>query len=557
MKNYIVLHSIRLYHATMKWLIFSYIALGILLTGCNLNTTEPTPTPPPANGGNIRMAQVQITPAPTQERVLQSIPTKTITPTPTITPTETAVAYQCTEDDETLSARRVSAIVNVDYGTKASHIDQQITFVNREDVPLEAIVLDVQANQWQNGFTLEGLLVNDAPTPHTIDINRLEIPLATPLESGCQVVMKLSFRLQPSAIRDGLSSYRGFFGYSPRQLNMSHFLPAVAARINGEWVIHEPIGIGEQIVYDMTDWDVVVSVENAADSLELAAPGTVIEIDALRWQVTLPESRDFSISMSENFVVQQVQTPSGVTVAVYTFPDAVTTINGTRLDAGAHTMDETLKAITLFEQLFGSYQYDRFVVVMGDFPDGMEFTGLVFVGTAWFYNFDGTHYNYLTLITVHEVAHQWWYAQVGSDSAYNPWLDEALATYSEYLFIERYYPNDKNWWWTFRVADFFPQGDVDSTVYEFNTAREYINAVYLRGVQMLQNLRDDIGDTAFFELLWEYREAGDGRIANPSIFWTQLTAEQVRQSQQTRNDFLRDPNVASFFVDMEEDDSGE
>jgi len=522
-----------------------------------LNTTAPTPTAPPANGGNIRVAQVQITPAPTQERVMQAIPTKTITPTPTGAPTETPVPYQCGQDDETLSARRASAVVNIDYATKMAHVDERITFVNRGDTAIESIVLDVQANQWQNGFALEGLSVNDVPLPHTLEVNRLEIPLTSPLEQGCEVSIKLNFRLQPSAIRDGLSSYRGFFGYSPRQLNMSHFLPAVAARVNDEWVIHEPIGIGEQIVYDVTDWDVIVSVENAADSLQLAAPGNVVAIDDARWQVNLPKSRDFSMSLSENFVLQQVKTPSGVTVAVYTFPDAVSTVNGVQVDAGAQAMDETLKAITLFEQLFGDYPYERFVVVQGDFPDGMEFTGLVFVGTAWFYNFDGTHYNYLTLITVHEVSHQWWYARVGSDSALNPWLDEALATYSEYLFIEKYYPDDKNWWWTFRVADFFPQGDVDSTVYEFNTAREYINAVYLRGVQMLHNLREDIGDTAFFELLWEYREAGDGKIAKPSTFWTQLTAEQVRLSQQTRNDFLRDPNVASFFVDLEEDDSDE
>lgn len=537
----------------MRLLIFLTIALGILLTGCNLNSTPPTPTSPPASGGNIRLAQVQVTPAPTQQRVAQAIPTKTITPTPTVQATSTPMPYTCGEDDDSLSARRISAVVNVDYGTKLSHVDERILFVNRDEAPLETIVLDVQANQWENGFVLEGISVNDFAVPHELIANRLEVALPLPLESGCQVSIKLSFRIQPSAIRDGLSSYRGFFGYSPRQLNMGHFLPTVAARVNEEWRIHKPAGIGEQIVYEVADWDVVVSIENARDTLQLASPGTIIEIDTLRWQVTLPQSRDFAISMSEDFVLQEEQAPGGVTVAVYTFPDAVTNSNGARVDGGTHTLEETVKAVVLFERLFGDYPYDRFVVVQGDFPDGMEFTGIVFVGTAWFYYFDGTHYNYLTLITVHEVAHQWWYARVGNDAALNPWLDEALATYSEYLFIEQYYETDKNWWWTFRVADFFPQGEVDSTVYEFTTARQYINAVYLRGVQMLQNLRDDIGDTAFFELLWEYARKGDGQIADPSLFWSQLTGEQIRQSQGTRNDFLRDPSVAAFFVVSDDD----
>ena len=33
---------------------------------------------------------------------------------------------------------------------------------------------------------------------------------------------------------------------------------------------------------------------------------------------------------------------------------------------------------------------------------------------------------------VHEVAHQWWYNQVGSDQIMNPWLDEGLAEFSMY-----------------------------------------------------------------------------------------------------------------------------
>ena len=183
------------------------------------------------------------------------------------------------------------------------------------------------------------------------------------------------------------------------------------------------------------------------------------------------------------------------------------------------------------------------MIVQGDFPDGMEFSGIVFVSTAWFYTFDGTHQNYLTLITIHEVSHQWWYARVGNDSALAPWLDEALSTYSEYIFIENYYPDFKNWWWTFRVANFGPQGFVDSNVYEFRTGREYINAVYLRGVQMLHNLREDIGDNEFFDLLRKYVEAGDGQIVTSDLFWSLLTPEQIERSQQTRDDFLRQPEV--------------
>ena len=45
--------------------------------------------------------------------------------------------------------------------------------------------------------------------------------------------------------------------------------------------------------------------------------------------------------------------------------------------------------------------------------------------------------NYLMdpLIT-HEVAHQWWYNVVGNNVIDDPWLDEALATYSYVIYLE-------------------------------------------------------------------------------------------------------------------------
>jgi len=51
----------------------------------------------------------------------------------------------------------------------------------------------------------------------------------------------------------------------------------------------------------------------------------------------------------------------------------------------------------------------------------------------------GTVLNNLIDIGVHETAHQWWFASVGNNQALEPWLDEALATYSERLFYEKNY----------------------------------------------------------------------------------------------------------------------
>ena len=528
-----------------------FIVSLIVLSGCNLSSQAPAEVSAQVDGANLDVDRPTTAPSPTAEVAMKSTPEATAEPTPV-----SSAPYQCDVDDDG-PARRVTADVTVDYANKTAAVREQVVFINRDGTALEDIVLDVQANQWEDTFQLNELSVDESAKPFDLNRNRLHFVLDEPLPQNCQVAIDMSFDLQPAAIRDGLRSYRGFLGYSPRQLNLGHFLPTVAARHAGAWLIHEPIGIGEQIVYEIADWQVNLHVDNAADTLQVAAPGAVTSLGESKWQILLSNSRDFALSLSEMFVVTEQQVAEGATLAVYTFADAEVRTDGLRLDGAAHVLEEGSKAIALFGRRFGAYVNERFVIVQGDFPDGMEFSGLVFVGSAWFYGFDGTPNNYLTLISVHEMAHQWWYARVGNDAAINPWLDEALATYSEYLFIEEYYPSERNWWWSFRVAGFFPQGKVDTPVYEFNTPREYINAIYLRGVQMLHNLRTDIGDDAFFDLLQAYRLAGDGRIAEPATFWSQLPAELHAVTLGTRSEFLHDPGVRSLFADNPPDSVSE
>ena len=171
----------------------------------------------------------------------------------------------------------------------------------------------------------------------------------------------------------------------------------------------------------------------------------------------------------------------------------------------------------------------------------MEFSGLVFVSRDWFESWEGNPASYLTVITAHEVAHQWWYGSVANDQAAEPWLDEALATYSEVLLLESDFPELTDWWWEWRVDRFAPGGYVDSDIYEFANRRDYINAVYLRGARMLQELRQDLGDDAFFAWLRRHAEQGAGSIVSEEDFWSLLDDSQLAATLETRRRYLRDP----------------
>lgn len=458
----------------------------------------------------------------------------------------TATTSTCSLNSDSPAARHtVSA--DVDFAAHTVAVRQQIAYTNPETAPLTDLVLNVEVNYWEQVFVLASVMVDDIPLTFALENERLTLVLPQPLWPGCTLRVTLDYTLAVPPLGTGRAAYKGYFSYSPRQLNLGHWLATLAVRQNGTWITHDLSLIGEQTLLDIADWDVTFTLYNAADTLQVAAPGEMTRTDTNRWHFVHTRARDFSASFSDAFKIDLQQTPSGVFVELYSFPDAqIPAADGHIIDSAAQAVSSATRALAMYEDLFGLYPHARVLVVQGDFPDGMEFDGLVFVSSSWFTAYTGDPASYLTLITVHEVAHQWWYALVGNDAALNPYLDEALATYSEYIFIEEYYPQLRQWWWEFRVDPFAPAGYVDSTVYQFASVREYINAVYLRGVRMLHQLRQDLGTQAFFEWLRAYAASADGQIATPARFWSLLTPEQQTATQSTRDEFLSVPQIAQM-----------
>jgi aminopeptidase N len=261
--------------------------------------------------------------------------------------------------------------------------------------------------------------------------------------------------------------------------------------------------------------------------------------DQNTWRFELRGGRDLTLSISEEFKTISTVTTSDVKVELFYFPDPMTD----QLEAPRHALQTAADALALFESLYGPYPHERMVVVQGDFPDGMEFSGLVFVSGDWFRTWQGIPNDWLTIITAHEISHQWWYAMVGNDQGNYPYIDEALAIYSEALFFEEFFPEFVEWWWTFRVGAYSPAGYVDSTVYEFYSARGYINAIYLRGAQMMQELRENLGDEAFFAWLSQYTQQMAGQLATPADFWGLLPSDDYRLTEGTRASYLRKADV--------------
>jgi len=303
------------------------------------------------------------------------------------------------------------------------------------------------------------------------------------------------------------------FGYTSRQTNLVDWYPYLPPYLPGQgWVIHDPGYFGEHQVYPEADFDVTLSLVNPPANLKIAAPAPA-QLENGAYHYLLANARTFAWSASSTYVVQ-TQSVGDVTIMSYNFP----------LDDAAAKMalQNTADAVKLYSQLFGPYQHSTLTVVEADFLDGMEEDGLYFLSKGFYNLYDGTPKGYLTIIAAHETAHQWWFAQVADDQALEPWLDEALATYTEKIFIEHTYPDLVNWWWSFRVNFYEPVGVINQSIYDYDSFVHYRNAVYLRGALFLDGLRHQIGDDAFFAFLKDYAATEKYKIATANDFFTIL-----------------------------------
>ncbi len=394
--------------------------------------------------------------------------------------------------------------VTLDYAGHAAAVNESIRYTNNTGQGLSNIVMAVEPNLFTDCFDL-GLLDQDgvALSDYTLDGQRLTISLPQPLAPGAATTLALGYRLALP-----VKSADGTFGYRDDQLNLTDWYPFIVP-FSGDWVLHDPWSFGEHLVYDSADYDVYVMTQDPKVVLAASAPA---KVNGSSTHYHLEGARTFVLSASDSYLMEQSAVgPVGITAYFFAGHE----------DAGKAVVWMATQSLGLYEAKYAPYPYESLSVVESDMADGQEYDGLVFLSSKFYTDYGGTAQSNLFSIGTHEIAHQWWFGLVGDDQAKEPWLDEAMAVYSERIFYEYNYPNYGDWWWNFRVNYFGPSGYVDSDIYSFSTFRDYVDAVYLNGAEMLDDLRTRVGDDAFFAFLRDYAASyGGGRASGDDFFAT-------------------------------------
>lgn len=504
------------------------------LAACSQNESQIPRTPATSE------TQATIVPLPSlptnQTRALLNDNLASATPFPTNTP----IGCQTDVDERQV---RYDLDATLDWNTKQLAVQQTVLYRNESPTVINEIVFHVEPRRLQGVMQFRAALdeAGNELAGVAFDGWRLTVPLSQRLFPGCVGEVHLVFNVNIG--RYSGENPVGWLSYTDRQVNIGHWFPTVGLygyESAGDWYTPRLHFIGEQSITTLADYNLSLTVQNAPADLTLAAPGTVTQSNPTRWNVSLAGGRELALSLSTTFE-KTTTTVGDVTIELYYYPRE--DVRETGLNPASRAILDAEQAFELYSQQFGPYPHPRLVIVEGDFPDGMEFSGIVFVSEAWFRVWNGRVNDWLTIITVHEVSHQWWYVSVGTDQGQTPYLDEALATYSELLYYQTYYPEFADWWWDFRVFTYLSTDSVDATVYDYASWRPYINAVYLRGCLMFQALREELGDETFLAWLGDYARLYTGRIAGSQDFWSVLSPNNYARVATIRAQYLREADI--------------
>ncbi|HZJ82957.1 MAG TPA: M1 family metallopeptidase, partial [Clostridia bacterium] len=298
------------------------------------------------------------------------------------------------------------------------------------------------------------------------------------------------------------------FGYYDNTFNMGNWYPILCVYDEKGWNLEPYHSTGDPFYSNVSNYKVSI---RAPKEYIIASTGEVMNIgqegQVNTWELQAQAVRDFAWVASDKFKIASAEVGDTMVYSYY-YGDE---------NEGEKALDFGVAALETFNKLFGRYPYKNLSIVQTDFfIGGMEYPRLVMIDGSLYGPGQG---DWLEAVTVHEVAHQWWYGIVGNDQVHEAWLDEALTEYSTILYYGQFYDKEKEEskykelitmgrYGLFKI--YYSHEDIDETIhkplYEFEDWLVYDSLVYGKGSMMIHDMRQRMGDELFFETFRKYFE---------------------------------------------------
>ena len=343
------------------------------------------------------------------------------------------------------------------------------------------------------GLILDSAMVNGEKVQHTwADEAKTVLTLPADWPVGAEITVTLKYHVN-------IPDCGSRFGVQEEIFALGNVFPTLALWQDGTWRTEAYVSIGDPFLTACANWTLRLTLprDYAVAATGYAQPAYVG--DAAVYTMQAQAVRDFALVISDQF-----QTAAGMA------NDVLVTAYAKDASAARRMLKFARQAIECFERHYGEYIYPTLTLAEVDFPfGGMEYPRLVMIGSSLMDTKDDS----LEITVAHEVAHQWWYAMVGSDSYYQAWQDESLCEYALMDYVGQVYGASARRNLIFdrietamRIT--IPRGVTPgSPIDYFQDLTEYSQVVYHRGAALWSALETLMGKEQLDAALRQYAEA--------------------------------------------------
>lgn len=347
------------------------------------------------------------------------------------------------------------------------------------------------------------------------DQSVLSVSLPVSLAPGEIVNLEMSFT---GEIPENTSTY-GIFNFNSvtQTMALANWFPILAAHDAIGWHTEDIQPQGDAVTSETSLFHATIKIPAAWQVASTGVSLRDVSKNAYRQiEIVSGPTRDFMIVAGVHFSVTERES-QGVHIRQWSLPE--------NQNDQARAVEVVDNALTIFADLFDDYPFNELDVVTMRLNNasGVEYPGLILIDQS-LYPPEARDVNRLDIVIAHEVAHQWWYSLVGNDVQRDPWQDEALATYSSLLYLEKFIPSYLNGtllYFEDNVVDFEKSsinGDYrisdPLTTYK-DQGSAYAIIVYQKGALFFWNLRRKIGEPAFTSALDNYYSQNIYQLATP------------------------------------------
>lgn len=429
---------------------------------------------------------------------------------------------QTLSDDRLAAMPFYSITTEINPAAKAYTGSLDLDFTVSSTLPLSELYFRTYPNlQWFGGnLELTGARVNDTMVNFGPVAGRTayQLSLPEPLKPGTRAHVTLAF--QGQVIHPSLPGEYTIFGENEDITSLTNFYPILAARRGEEWALDIPHPQGDVGFADASLYQ--VNLKYPADQVLVATGTEITQTVSGGWKSSryaLGPAREFTVLLSASF--QSLEAESlGTRVRSY--------FTGANADAAKTALYAAVGALQVYSDKYGPYPYRDMAIIQAPLTfKGMEFPSISLIGSE---DYDQYQKDLVNLV-VHEVAHQWWYNQVGSDQVRTPWLDEGLAEFSMYNYYagvdgEAAAEDLRALRWQLPTSSLRRRNaDQPIGLPVWDYTKDYEMVVYAKGAEFFATLRDEMGTAKFDELLRTWLRQEQWQIGTPAQF--QALADKI------------------------------